>query len=366
MIGPYLRSRQKTVVADTAAGYGAFLSGLKGEVRAADIDADACRQLRNLLPPKSVFNGNSLKGASRSSLNVPDRSRLIVIGNPPYNDTTSEFRSGRKGKNDTDPDLKDRDLGISFLRSYDKLRADVVCVLHPLSYLIKPANFARLRAFRENYRIESGLLFSSARFSQTGSAKFPIVAALYVRGEGMDYDYVRNFPFDRLGERGSFRLANFTTTDGLINKYPPRPRENKRSDIGLYYYTFRDINSLKRNSGFMSEAHPNGIVVNLENFYKYAYLHAFKRLFNPPNAWLFGNLSPLADSALLEKGKKDFVSFALVDSPILSRTKPSLGRKIAKYYGVSMPNEAETRRLFKKLECRMSGLVGPLRAGLAK
>ena len=358
LIGPHLRLGRKAVIADTAAGYGAFLSELGGEVRASDIDGAACRQLKKLLPAGSVFHGNSLVGVSRERLNIPENAKLITIGNPPYNDVTSEFRSGRKGKNDADSDLKDRDLGISFLRSYDKLRADVVCVLHPLSYLIKPANFARLRSFRENYRLERGVLFSSARFSQTGNAKFPIAAALYARGEGMNYDHIRNFSFDVLGERGVFRLSDFITTDGLINKYPPRSRDNKRSDIGLYYYTFRDINSLKRNCGFMGEAHPNGIVVNLNDFHKYAYLYAFKKFFNPPNAWLFGNLSPIVSPRLLEKETNNLVSFALSDNPTLSRLNSSVGKKIARYYGASLPDKVEAERLHKKLEWGMRDPVG--------
>src|SRR5690606_13910939 len=100
---------------------------------------------------------------------------------------TSEFRNGRKGRNEADADLQDRDLGVSFLRSYERLRADVVCVLHPLSYLIKRANFRRLKEFAAHYRLRRGLLFSSARFGQTGGTKLPVVIALYERGAGMDY-----------------------------------------------------------------------------------------------------------------------------------------------------------------------------------
>lgn len=44
-------------------------------------------------------------------------------------------------KNFCDEDLFDRDLGVSFLKSYNKLKADVICILHLLSYLIKKTNF---------------------------------------------------------------------------------------------------------------------------------------------------------------------------------------------------------------------------------
>src|SRR3989344_5858437 len=67
---------------------------------------------------------------------------IIAIGNPPYNDTTSIIRNSIKDtsiQDKIDADIKTRDLGMSFLLSYDKLKADYVCVLHPLSYLIKKA-----------------------------------------------------------------------------------------------------------------------------------------------------------------------------------------------------------------------------------
>ena len=217
-----------------------------------------------------------------------------MIGNPPYNDITSEFRSGEKGENICDEDLRDRDLGVSFLRSYNKLKADMVCILHPLSYLIKEANFKRLREFRENYKLTKAEIFSSALFSGTGFGKFPIIVALYERNiSGMDFNYIRGFGFNILDSNDTFILSKFQTTDGYINKYPPRKNDAKKSPIGLYYYTFRDFNSLKKNTSFMTKEHPNGIVVTLENFYKYSYLYSLKSLFNPDNSWLYGNLSPL-------------------------------------------------------------------------
>ena len=155
-----------------------------------------------------------------------------MIGNPPYNDITSEFRSGEKGENICDEDLRDRDLGVSFLRSYNKLKADMVCILHPLSYLIKEANFKRLREFRENYKLTKAEIFSSALFSGTGFGKFPIIVALYERNiSGMDFNYIRGFGFNILiATIHLFYLSFRRPTDILINillvRMMPRNRQS--------------------------------------------------------------------------------------------------------------------------------------------
>jgi len=60
--------------------------------------------------------------------------------------------------------LSQRDLGISFLLSYNKLAADFVCVLHPLSYLIKKSNFEALWQFKDNYRLVDSVVISSGVF----------------------------------------------------------------------------------------------------------------------------------------------------------------------------------------------------------
>jgi hypothetical protein len=167
-----------------------------------------------------------------------------------------------------------------------------------------------------------------------------VVIALYERGEGMDYAHIQNFAFELFEEKASFRLADFTSTDGFINKYPPRSGDPGPSDIGVYYYTYRDINSLRRNAGFMTAPHYNGIVVQLTEFYKYAYLHAFKRLFTPQNIWLYGNLSPLLAKTWLESSKRELVMFALLDHPALVQLSPNLRTRIAEHYNVDLANPA--------------------------
>lgn len=357
-VKPYLSDeRKKTIIFDSAGGCGAFLSNINGnDYRIADCDGEACNFLKQRFDATKVFHTNSLVDVNRSKYFIPSSVSLIMIGNPPYNDTTSEFRSGEKGKNVCDEDLCDRDLGVSFLRSYNKLNADIVCILHPLSYLIKEANFKRLRKFRENYKLTKAEIFSSALFFGTGFGKFPIIIALYERNvSGMDFDYIRDFRFNILDSNDTFVLSKFQTTDGYINKYPPRKNDVKKSPIGLYYYTFRDFNSLKKNTSFMTKEHPNGIVVTLENFYKYSYLYSLKSLFNPDNSWLYGNLSPLADVEDVERNKNLYVSYAVKTNRVLEQTEKHLSKMIVSHYKIKI--EEDVNKIEDTIKDRLNSLV---------
>lgn len=340
-IKPYiLKNKENVIIFDNAAGFGAFVLELKDyEYRASDSDPKAFSFLKKNLDNKKIYYSNSLMNVSREKYNIQRDSFLVMIGNPPYNDTTSEFRNGKKGKNLADEDLFDRDLGVSFLKSYNKLKADIVCVLHPLSYLIKKTNFNRLKIYKNNYILNKGIIFPSSWFHKTGSIKFPIMIGLYERNEeGMDYDYIKNFEFSILDNPKKFILSNYETTDGYINKYPPRKKDLQISPIGLYYYTFRDFNSLIKNTSFMNKKHYNGIVVTLQNFYKYAYLYSLKSLFKPKNIWIYGNLSPLVNKNLLEKNKNLFIDYALQCNHVLKNIDENIKMEIASYYGIDIDN----------------------------
>jgi len=281
-----------------------------------------------------------------------------MIGNPPYNDTTSEFKNGEKGQNICDEDLFDRDLGVSFLKSYHKLKANVVCVLHPLSYLIKETNFKRLKDFKNNYKLIRGEIFSSALFHGTGTVKFPILVALYEKNPlGMTFEYIRQFQFDILNSDKKFILSNYNTTDGYINKYPPRKNDITDSPIGLYYWTFRDMNSLKKNTSFITKKHPNGVVVSLENFYKYAYLYSLKNLFNPEDAWLYGNLSPLVNTEDVQQNKKLYILYAIKTNKILRDMDNSILKKIGNYYKIKFNNTDNVNNIEKAIKDRLSPLI---------
>jgi len=169
---------------------------------------------------------------------------------------------------------------------------------------------------------------------------------LYERNDvGMNFDYILNFNFSILDSNDKFNLSNFETTDGYINKYPPRKKDATISPIGLYYYTFRDFNSLRKNASFMNKPHYNAIVVTVSNFCKYAYLYALKTLFQPENSWLYGNLSPLINRDLLEKNKNIFVQYSIRTNPILKNMDKEIIREITKHYGVDFNNLTEIKKL---------------------
>ena len=129
---------------------------------------------------------------------------MFIIGNPPYNDTTSIIRSSIKQDNlRIDDDIKTRDYGMSFLLSYAKLNADVICVLHPLSYLIKKSNFNLLKKFSKSYRLLDGVVIDSSTFKETSKGiSFPIIIALYIKNkDGMSYEYIKDFNFKTIDNK---------------------------------------------------------------------------------------------------------------------------------------------------------------------
>ena len=101
LINPYIKQNKKNVVIfDSSGGCGAFLFGLENNnYRVADCDFNACEFLRKNFNPKNVFHTNSLIEVKRDKFNIPASAFLIMIGNPPYNDITSEFKNGERGKN---------------------------------------------------------------------------------------------------------------------------------------------------------------------------------------------------------------------------------------------------------------------------
>ena len=384
LIAPY-KKKAHAVILDNSAGAGAFMRQTDNiPYKAVEWDPQAGALLSLHYPQVQLFMENALQNPQREKYHISHKDFLIQIGNPPYNDVTSAYRNGKKGENISDPDLFDRDIGISFLKSYNKLKSDVVCVLHPLSYLIKLANFRRLGLFRQNYRLKKGILFSSQLFKSVSSTAFPILIGLYVRSaQGMNYQDIQNFGFSILDQSGvgrtgsvgqtlpalrtlpvprgrsqrsrgqklllsikslkskqnplsAFKLNQYLTVDSFIRKYPPPKAGVPVSDIKLYYWTFRDINSLFRNKGFHTQKGPHSIVVTLEKFYQYAYLLAFKKLFRPKDLWLFGNLSPLGDEVIVRKNKNLWTTYALLsEKKLFSQIEPAIRNKIVQFYSIN-------------------------------
>lgn len=307
-VKPYIK--KESFVLDIAAGCGAFLDNFKeNHIIARDIDQVAVNILKEF-GLKDIEIDNSLLNVHRQKYGLNSDDHLVIVGNPPYNDTTSKNK--KKGVNakinsniSMDRDILTNDLGISFLRVFNKLKANVICVLHPLSYLIKETNFkSKLGDFKFFYQLQDATAFSSHEFLDTQKTPFPIICALYIRNnEGMNYEYIRNFKFKIFNEKTRFILKKIETIDGYIRKYPPPSTDvNKRSDIGLYMHNIRDTNSLLT-SGNLTEKEDFGvhITINYNELYKYAYLNCLKRYFKKD--FKFGNVSPIVRKNELENNE---------------------------------------------------------------
>ena len=322
MIASYVHSQ--TTVIDSACGYGDFLKDRGQAITiGCDIDETAIAVARKNSDKVRYFQTNALCDVSRAKFGIPEESHLIVVGNPPYNDKTSLIRQNIKSVDfDIDEDIACRDLGISFLRSYNKLEADLICVLHPLSYLIKPTNFRRLKDFTANYRLIDALLISSWEFPESAKhMPFPIVLALYERDtQGMAYDFIRTFRF-RLAGKNGFCLGDFDYITGYVDKYPKkRPTSDyslfssaegdvhhSEKDDSLFFWTMRDINALKRNRTFVESYSANTIVLDKRKLDYYVYVDVFKRnLHRLP--FYFGNCDVLIDDNLFRQYKPSFIS----------------------------------------------------------
>lgn len=319
MLAPHVDS--ETVILDSACGYGNFLENARQRtVIGCDLDETAIDVARRSSARARFFRTNSLRGVRRSKFGVPEDAALAVVGNPPYNDRTSLVRRGIKDVPFAiDEDIASRDSGVSFLLSYDKLKADRVCVLHPLSYLIKPANFRLLRNFAAHYRLMDGLLISSGEFSESSKATpFPIVIALYARDAGgMDHDFIRSFRF-RTKDEAHFRLDDFDYISRYIDKYPGRRNRAPASREPLFFWTMRDINALKRNRTFVRNPGSQTIEIDEKKLDYYAYVDVFKRnIHRLP--FYFGNCDVMIDDESFRRHRDWFARDAVNRHPFLKK-----------------------------------------------
>ncbi len=280
---------QNITALDSSAGYGNFLKSriFKRQI-ASDIDEIALSILQKNATAE-IHQINALQNVLRKNYNIADSEKLLIIGNPPYNDTTSYAKKNIKQENKAysiDTDIKARDIGSSFLMSYNKLKADYVCVLHPLSFLIKKTNFASLRSFTANYKLIDAVVFSSKEFKKTSTAsQFPIAIALYKRDDfGMDFEYIKKYKFQTIDDK-VFAVNDFDYIENYISKYP---NKDKGSDI--MFWTMRDINALRRNQTFIKKDCANAIYVPQSQLHYYCYVDVLKDYIRHIPYYL-GNLS---------------------------------------------------------------------------
>ncbi len=307
--------RENTYVMDLACGCGAFLELFDDcHILGRDIDAQAI-ELLDLFNFSNIDVDNTLLNVSREKYGLQPQDDLIIIGNPPYNDTSSinkRYSTKAKSKrNPEDADIHCRDIGRSFLEAYAKLNPRYICVLHPLSFLIKRVNFQSMKYLRENYVLEDAVIFKSSIFADLyGGTPFPIIIATYARTkQGMNYDDIQKFVFDIYGSRQKFSLSNVQQAGhDYIHQTVTSLDLKNDSDIGLYHYNFRDINSLNKanfqNAAYRAAHHDTMLVVNYADLWKYCYVNCIKKFLLPMlsagNYYILGNLNPIIDKALIE------------------------------------------------------------------
>ena len=320
-----LQLDESYVIIDTSCGYGAFfrLQSFFPNNRYVgnDLDTVAVEMAKRNFPFIEAFNINALNNVHRSMFNLEDE-KICIVGNPPYNDVTSQI--GRSTKTDThkiDKDIASRDLGISFLKSYSKLCADYVLILHPLSYLIKKANFTAARSFFSQYKILESIVFSSHEFADTSrTGEFPIVMALYkrTRQDGLTRNTILKYRFETM-EGQSFCIDDFDYIVDYIQKYPNSARYNPE----ILFYTMRDINALRRSRTFIQERCANAVDVDPRKLAYYCYVDLFKKYASVPY-WM-GNFDVPFNSANFNRYAEDIVTISKSLHPEVfgAQTKPS-------------------------------------------
>lgn len=329
-------------ILDSSCGYGSFLAkkNIAKRLVGADIDEKAISEAKKRIDDVDFICQNSLVNVCRKNLTIKNNEKLITIGNPPYNDTTSIIRNSIKDasiQDKIDSDIKTRDLGMSFLLSYNKLQTDYVCVLHPLSYLIKKANFALLSKFAENYKLIDGMIISSHEFSDTSRGMaFPILIALYKRDQdGMTYDYIQDYQF-KVRDDGLLRLKDFDTIVNYVQKYPNKKYLNKNDKPVAKFWTLRDINALKRNRTFIDSDTYNTVYILMEKLPYYCYIDVFKQ-YADKMPYFIGNCDVIIDNKKFNEIKECFIAQSVHTNPILKnkfkfREIPNAKLKIENYF----------------------------------
>lgn len=280
---------QEYIIADLSCGDGRFLnlpSYSYNHRIGNDIDDNIIKQCISLNKDISWFNENSLIDVSRAKYNI-DNSKLVIVGNPPYNDYTSITKRNIKQSIQMDDNIKTRDIGISSILSYNILKADYVAILHPLSYLIKKSNFKLLKPFMDNYQIVKHVVFPSSEFDSTSTkSPFPILCILYKRvdGNGTSFNDISNFRFKTIDDK-TFSISDYDYVTDYIQKYPTKQRYSPE----ILFYTLRDINALMRSKTFIEKRCGNAVDVDPDKLSYYCYIDCFKRYVNIP--YYLGNFN---------------------------------------------------------------------------
>lgn len=345
MISKNVSAPNEYTIVDSSCGYGSFIRKNSQYHRTvgADIDKEAVQVAKREEKGADFYICDALRDINREKYNLASDEKIIIVGNPPYNDNTSILRHDIKDHNqqkNMDFDIRTRDLGMSFILSYNKLEADYVCILHPLSYLIKKANFSAIRKFMDNYKLIEGTIVSSHEFSDTSRGMaFPIVIAFYKRGEKTTYKDIETFLFN-VDDNQTFRLSDFNSISKFVQKYPNKYKLTKNDEVVAKFYTLRDINALKRSRTFIDNDMSNTVYVTKDQFAYYCYIDTFKRRIADRLPYYFGNCDIMIDDDEFKKIKESFIYDSVNNNYVL--------RKQFKYKKIE-DSEKNINKYFTKL-----------------
>ena len=204
--------------------------------------------------------------------------------------------------------------------AFTKLDPDYIAVLHPLSYLIKKANFLILKPLMNRYQLLEAIVFNSQEFSDTSKATgFPIVAAVYAKNlKGTKYEQILQWRFKTL-ENNEFSLSDFD----YICKYIPKYPSNYLKKSIFKFFTMRDINALKRSRTFITEDSANTIHIPPEKLLYYCYIDVFKDIISYLPYYM-GNLNVPFDKQKFDLIKEEFLVMSIAKHPNIFREKYQL------------------------------------------
>jgi len=309
-------------IIDTSCGYGSFFEfkyrTTPKRLAGGDIDEAALKIASERRKDIEYFKVNALKDVSRANYKILDKDKLIIIGNPPYNDITSKVKKNIKQGYlcEIDEDIKTRDLGISFILGYNKLDANYVCILHPLSYLIKKANFDLLKPYLQRYALINSTIMSSQDFTETSKGTgFPIILALYRRDEtGSNYDNIMTTNFKTIN--GNIFNLKFDSVSNYLKKYPSKfAQYDGKSPL---FWTMRDINALKRSRTFVDNYCDNTVIVDKNKMDYYCYVDVFKDYIKHV-PYYFGNCDVMIDNEEFLKIKDAFIAKSIEKNPMIKK-----------------------------------------------
>lgn len=333
MLTKEMENTKDYILLDSSCGYGSFLNlqGFKQKI-GIDIDKEALKRAKDRFKNHSsspiFLHLNALYQVKRENFQLKQDDKLIIIGNPPFNDKSSIVQKHLKEKQTLkiDKELQTRDIGISFLRSFDVLNANYICVLHPLSYLIKETNFKTLKNFSKHYVLVDSCIISSQIFCPKSLSYFPIIIALYKKDkQGMDFNFISNFSFKSLEGR-TFKLSDFEFISKYIDKYPNKNRIKDSQKIAMFY-TMRDINALRRSKTFIDKDCTNALYITKEKYSLYCYVDVFKMMISCVPYYL-GNCDILIDFKAFKNLESHFIKASenkVIDSKIKDYFKALLG-----------------------------------------